>query len=209
VADAHGGILRVIDPKSVGDLLGAPRDRPSTALAMNGATLFPYHGRTGETGTLCVCDLAGKALFDVGPQCGIGRQLAGPRSQPRAVGMPLSRTRPVVQIATTRCSVTPHLPRDCARRTSELAPDRADPSSLSEFDSDLFPLAKGQKSSGQWRRRWRQMCWRHSSRTPKPARAKRRRYTGIACCVLACKSFANGPPETAVVLTLPGRRTPG
>ena len=57
MTDAHGGILRVIDPKSMGYLLGAPRGRPAPALPKHGATLLPYHLGTREAGTIGVRDL--------------------------------------------------------------------------------------------------------------------------------------------------------
>lgn len=110
VADAHGRVLRVIDPKPTSDLLRAPCGRPTPTLAMNGTTLLPYHRRADEADTLCICDLAGKTLFHIGPQCRIGRQLAGARSRRRVVRMPLGRTGPVIQIAATGGSVTPRLP---------------------------------------------------------------------------------------------------
>ncbi len=60
------GSLRVIDPKSMCDLLGAPRGWPAPALPKHGATLLPYHLGTCEAGTIDVRDLTREMLLDIG-----------------------------------------------------------------------------------------------------------------------------------------------
>lgn len=42
MADAHRGILRVVDAQAMSDLLGLPCDRRTPVLTQNGAALLPY-----------------------------------------------------------------------------------------------------------------------------------------------------------------------
>jgi hypothetical protein len=110
VADAHAGVFRVIDPKSVGDLLGAPRGRPAPALSKHGATLLPYHLGACEAGAIDVRHLSREMLLDIGAQSRAAGQLARARSPCRAVGMSLCSDGAIVELATARGSVAAHLP---------------------------------------------------------------------------------------------------
>jgi len=110
MADPQGWILRVIYPKSTGDLLRAPGRRPTPALPVNGTSLFPYHLGTVKADTSLISDLASKTLLHIGAQSGIGRQFARPRSLGCAICVPLGRAGSVIQIAASRRGIASHFP---------------------------------------------------------------------------------------------------
>lgn len=192
----------------MGDLLRAPCCRPTPTLTMNGTALLPYHRWASKADTLCICNLAGKPLFHIGPQRRVACQLARPRARCCAVSMPLGRNGPVIQIAATRGCVAPYFTRNRTWRTTEFARDGADARATRELDRYLFTLGKAQKSPSQCRRRRRQMCWCHAPRTPKPARTQRQRNTGIGGSFLTCAPLGNRLPETAMIFTPPCRWSP-
>lgn len=112
MADAHHGILRVVDAQAMSDLLGTPCDRPTPVLTKNGAALLPYDMRADESDALRVGDLAGLTFFDILAQHGVPGQLALSWSLGSALRVPLGGAGSIIETAAASGCVASDFPRD-------------------------------------------------------------------------------------------------
>jgi hypothetical protein len=130
VGDPHSPIIGEVDRQPVGDLLGAPRPRPTPVLAAAVPSPYPPNRRTPNRRAVRGGHLAGEPVLHVLAQLGVAGKL-GWLGPPRlTLGLPLRDRRPVLQLAASRRCVAAQLTRDRRRRATQLPGDLAYPELL-------------------------------------------------------------------------------
>jgi len=112
VADAHRSIVRKVDFKTVCNLLGTPRARPTSVLSLSVASTNPIHIRAVDRLAASGSDLSGQAILDVGTQLVIVRQPGGLGTACRAIGMPLRSDSPIFETTASRGRIAPQFARN-------------------------------------------------------------------------------------------------
>ena len=119
MADAHRRVIRIVEPQSLGDLLWAPCQAPSSAPASPVPSTFPKHCRAGNRNTAGSNNGARKPILHIGSQRRVRREFCRFRTTRRPLRVPLRGRRPVIKVAAARCRVAPQLPRDRRWRSSQ------------------------------------------------------------------------------------------
>ena len=150
VADAHGFIVREVEPQALGDLLRAPRLGPAPVLPGTVPPALPGHGRPGHRGPARGSNHASQPVLHIRPQRRASCKLRRLRAPGGPFSMPLRDSRPVVQAAAARRGVAPQLPRDRRRRPPCLPGDLPYARALRTQDRKLLSFGKRQVSPGKW-----------------------------------------------------------
>src|SRR3954462_15411087 len=143
-ADAHGLIVREVEPQAASDPFRAPGRGPPPVLPSPAPAALPRHDRPVHRRPVRGDDDTGEPVLHVAPQRLVDRQLGRLRTAGGAVGVPLRGRGPVRQTAAARGGVAAQLARDRGRRALEPAGDLAHPVPLRAPDRDLLPLGKRQ-----------------------------------------------------------------
>ena len=120
VADAHGLIVREVEPQAAGDLLRAPGSGPSPVLPRPVPAALPWHNRTSDCRAAWCADRASQPVLDIPPQRGVDHQLRRLGAPGGSVGVPLGGGGSIVQAAASRVAAL--------RRNSREIVDAARPS---------------------------------------------------------------------------------
>jgi hypothetical protein len=127
VADAHGLIVRKIEPQSMCNLLRTPRQGPTPVLSRSVSAPFPGNRRPGNGSAAWCHDQTSQSILHIRPQRHVNRQFRRLRAAASPFSMPLCRGSPIVQSAAARRSITSQFARDRRRRTPHLPGDLSYP----------------------------------------------------------------------------------
>ena len=142
-------------------------------------------------------DHATKAILDVLAQGVVRGQLGNLGATGTPLRVPLRSRCPISHTWTTNSSVTPHLPRNRRRTTTQTATDLTHPNTLRITNGDLFPLGKRQIAA----RHRTQTDRRHPTSLPEPSRPNRRRHPNLTSRILARNTIRDRLPEPDPILT--------
>lgn len=112
VTDPHRGFLGEIKLQSARDLLGTPGSGPPSRLARSEPTPFPRDLRTLDRHPIWPSDQTRKTVLHIVAKKIVRHQFRHLRPARRALGMPLSRCRPVRKTASPGRCVAPEFARD-------------------------------------------------------------------------------------------------
>ena len=106
VRDAHGFVIREVDAQPVRHLFGRPTIAPFSVTSMRFvATLKRCLSRTGNLMATSIMNLAFQAVLDVVVQSRVCHQFRWLRPSGNQLCLPLRNRRPILELASTSCSV--------------------------------------------------------------------------------------------------------
>lgn len=144
MADPHRGVVRIVEPQSVGDLLRAPSHTPASVLTPPATPSLPRHYRASNCAPSRSHNRTSQPLLHIRPQCHVRHEFRYFRPTRRPLRMPLRRRRPIVQAAAPRRRVPPQFTRHGGRCPPKATRNFPHTSTPSPPECNLLPLRKAQ-----------------------------------------------------------------
>ncbi|EDP61036.1 Integrase, catalytic region [alpha proteobacterium BAL199] len=206
VADAHGLVVREVEPQAASDLLRAPCPGPSPILPRAMPSAFPRYRRAGDQGATRSDDDTRQSFLHIGPQGRLRGKFRPLRPTGGSVGMPLRSRCTILQAAVVGGCIAAYLPGDRRSGPADTASDLLHGMSLYAKQRDLLPLCKREIPSGKWLCRGAKYRWWHAARLPEPSCSDSLRDSGLDRSIFTGLTGRDRRPEPLPVCTSRHRR---